>query len=73
MPEVKKIRFQVLLIAGDLDKKFKAISEIALEQIPKSMLKIVRNSGHNVHFEKPEVFLKLLNEFLSNIGKIDEL
>lgn len=69
IPEMKKIRFRVLLIAGELDTKFMVISNKALEQIPDSDLKIVQDSGHNVHFEKPKEFLKLINEFLSNIEK----
>lgn len=71
IPESKKIRFKVLLIVGDLDKKFKESSKKVVEQIPNSMLKIVPNTGHNVHFEKPEVFLKLINEFISNTGKFN--
>ena len=71
IPEILKTKFKILLIAGDLDTKFKVLSKEALEQIPNSNLKIVQNSGHNVHFEKPEVFLKLINEFLSNIEEID--
>ena len=70
IPKLIQIRFQVLLIVGDRDKKFKEISKKALEQIPHSKLKVVNDSGHNVHFEKPEVFLKLINQFLSNFETI---
>jgi len=25
---------------------------------------VIKNAGHNVHFEKPEEFVKVVNEFL---------
>jgi len=35
--------------------------------LPNSKLIIVKNCGHNVHFEKPKEFIKFLNKFLLNI------
>jgi 2-succinyl-6-hydroxy-2,4-cyclohexadiene-1-carboxylate synthase len=60
----------VLLVSGDLDSKFKAISEKANRILPNSEISIVKNCGHNVHFENPQEFLKLVNKFLLNIREL---
>jgi len=58
--------FPVLLITGDLDEKFTNINRKMLSRIPKAKHQTVMNCGHNVHLEKPEVFIKLVNDFLNN-------
>jgi 2-succinyl-6-hydroxy-2,4-cyclohexadiene-1-carboxylate synthase len=58
--------FPVLLITGDLDEKFTNINRKMLSRIPKAQHQTVMNCGHNVHLEKPEVFIKLVNDFLNN-------
>lgn len=58
---------QTLLITGKLDSKFTTIAKKADRFLPNSVLKVAQNCGHNVHLEKPEEFLKLLNQFLLNI------
>ena len=61
------IKVKVLLIAGELDKKYCMIAKEMRRKIENSEIKTVNNCGHNVHFEKPEEFLKFLNSFLINI------
>jgi 2-succinyl-6-hydroxy-2,4-cyclohexadiene-1-carboxylate synthase len=56
-----------MLIAGELDEKFVGINIKANSLLPNSELVIVKQSGHNVHFEKPKEFLKFLNRFLLNV------
>ncbi|MCB9206037.1 MAG: 2-succinyl-6-hydroxy-2,4-cyclohexadiene-1-carboxylate synthase [Ignavibacteriales bacterium] len=63
----KTINIKTLLIAGELDEKYKTTLLRADYLMPNSKLKIVNDAGHNVHLEKPEEFLKLINEFLLNI------
>jgi len=65
--DFKKFKIQVLLITGSLDCKFTSLASKANMLLPCSESKIVDDCGHNVHFEKPEEFLKLLNSFLLNI------
>jgi 2-succinyl-6-hydroxy-2,4-cyclohexadiene-1-carboxylate synthase len=67
IPYLNEFQTKVLLISGELDVKFSLITKNAHSLFPNSELKIVEECGHNVHFEKPEEFLKLLNVFLLNI------
>lgn len=62
--ELKGLKFPVLLITGELDKKFTTISKEMVKLLPNGVHYIVPGSGHNVHLEKPEHFLNLTNEFL---------
>lgn len=65
--ELNNLKIRTLLIVGELDKKFVKINNKANSLLPKSELIIIKQSGHNVHFEKPKEFLKFLNRFLLNV------
>lgn len=67
VPKLKNIDSPVLFIAGEEDKKYVEIGNKVIGEFQSSELNIVKNCGHNVHFENPEEFLKLLSSFLSNI------
>ena len=67
IPFLSHLREKCLLISGKEDIKFSKIATDANLMLPNSDLQIVDNCGHNVHFENPEEFLKLLNNFLINI------
>jgi len=43
-----------LILAGGLDKKFIDIGSRMKEKIENAQLKIIKNCGHNIHFENPE-------------------
>lgn len=64
---LSKLKVKLLFICGDLDKKYCNIGKNITQNSSKFELQIVNDCGHNVHFEKPEEFLKLLNTFLINI------
>ncbi|MGK9369271.1 2-succinyl-6-hydroxy-2,4-cyclohexadiene-1-carboxylate synthase [Melioribacter sp. Ez-97] len=66
------IDFPVLLISGSGDRKYTEISRRMNKLIRNSRHETVEGAGHNVHLEKPEVFVNLLNSYLSKIinGKI---
>lgn len=66
-PQLKDINIKVLLISGELDLKYNKINIKADSLLPNSKLIVVKNCGHNVHFEKPKEFIKFLNKFLLNI------
>jgi len=66
-PQLNRLNSQVLLVTGSLDLKFTQNSVEANKLLQNSSHQIVNDCGHNVHFEKPEEFLKLLNDFFSNI------
>jgi 2-succinyl-6-hydroxy-2,4-cyclohexadiene-1-carboxylate synthase len=57
------IKIPVLLVVGELDTKFVAINrEIAILSSQTS-LHIVKNAGHNIHFERPPEFGQLIRYF----------
>ncbi|MEE9432121.1 MAG: 2-succinyl-6-hydroxy-2,4-cyclohexadiene-1-carboxylate synthase [Melioribacteraceae bacterium] len=62
--ELEKIKIMVLLITGRLDSKFTRISKDVNSLLSNSSHIIMDGTGHNVHLEKPEEFLKFLNVFL---------
>jgi len=62
--QAEKIKTNILLITGSLDRKFTKIAKKANKLLLSSEHIIVNNAGHNVHLEKPEEFLKFLNSFL---------
>lgn len=64
---LSKLKGKLLFICGELDEKYCNIGRSITQKLPNSELQIVNDCGHNVHFEKPEEFLKLLNTFLLNI------
>ncbi len=61
LPEV---RIPTLLIAGGFDQKFAAIARALSAAHPKTQLTLVPDAGHTVHLEQPEVFDKLVLDFL---------
>ena len=62
--KLKVIDSPVLLITGELDKKFTKLNRELVQKFPNSKHIIIKNAGHNVHFEKPEEFGRSVNEFL---------
>jgi 2-succinyl-6-hydroxy-2,4-cyclohexadiene-1-carboxylate synthase len=54
----------LLLIVGELDSKFVAINQEIVNLCPQANFRIVKNSGHNVHFEQPLQYAKSLKCFL---------
>lgn len=63
---LQSLQIETLLISGELDKKFTEINSRLNSLLPNSNHKIIQNCGHNVHLEKPEEFVILLNEFLTH-------
>lgn len=60
-----KIVAPVLLIAGALDEKYTAIAQQLRGMLPDARCAIVDGAGHNVHLEKPDEFLALVDGFLT--------
>ncbi len=61
---LREIRVPTLLIAGMLDQKFTAIARAMAGALPNARLALVPDAGHTIHLEQPEVFDKLVLEFL---------
>jgi 2-succinyl-6-hydroxy-2,4-cyclohexadiene-1-carboxylate synthase len=64
--------FRTLLITGSLDEKFTAINKDMAGRIKNARHEIVQSAGHNVHLEKPKLFLNLLNDFLTQFSQLNE-
>ncbi|HLT55488.1 MAG TPA: 2-succinyl-6-hydroxy-2,4-cyclohexadiene-1-carboxylate synthase [Bacillota bacterium] len=54
----------VLLICGEEDKKFVQLNEKMNTLFPFSKLKICEKAGHAIHVENPDIFGKLVTEFI---------
>lgn len=65
--QINKISFPLLLITGANDKKFTKINCEIKKLVPTSQHITVKNTGHNVHLEKPQVFANFVNKFLKQI------
>ena len=61
---LRSIQLPILLIVGKLDPKFVAIGQKTNYLSPQFQLEIVKNTDHNVHFERPLDFVLLLSMFL---------
>ena len=66
-PKLTDLNLQTKLIVGELDTKYCETSKKVNNELSHSQLEIIKDCGHNVHLEKPEEFLKFLNQFLLNI------
>jgi len=59
-PDLGALAVPVLLIAGALDLKYSELAIAMAQQIPRATVKIIPDSGHNVHLERPAEFAELL-------------
>ncbi len=63
--QLKDITVPVLLITGELDKKFTKINSDMAKVLPKAVHSIVNNTGHNVHLENTSSFISIVNKSLN--------
>ena len=63
--DLRIIKNQCLLIAGEFDTKYQKIFSKMHKEIFSSKFVIIKNAGHNVHFENPDEFTKVIKKFLS--------
>ncbi|TWT12521.1 2-succinyl-6-hydroxy-2,4-cyclohexadiene-1-carboxylate synthase [Planomicrobium sp. CPCC 101079] len=61
---LKDLKVPVLLLAGTLDLKFKAINEEMFALLPNARLEILE-AGHAIHVEKPLEFATMVKEYLT--------
>ena len=65
--KISSLNFPVLLISGENDKKYTDINKLMKIKFPNALHSSIPDCGHNVHLEKPEVFTKLVSEFLTTV------
>lgn len=67
------IHSPVLLVSGENDPKYCGINKNLAVKLKNSQHKIIKDAGHNVHLEMPDVFTKLVLDFLNNLEINNEL
>ncbi|MCK9281228.1 MAG: 2-succinyl-6-hydroxy-2,4-cyclohexadiene-1-carboxylate synthase [Melioribacteraceae bacterium] len=66
--QLNKISVLLLLISGELDRKYCDINRKINSILDCSQLEIINGAGHNTHLEKPDEFIKLVNNFLKGLN-----
>lgn len=56
-----------LLVAGQLDRKFRRLNEMMARKIPGAALAVIPAAGHNTHLENPEAFARAVRSFLQGV------
>ena len=62
LPKLQHAKFPVRMVCGELDPKF-----LQLTQASQLDYRAVANAGHNVHADRPIVFIELVSDFVSEI------
>lgn len=62
--QLQALTIPVLLVVGELDKKFVNINKKLENRMPTGYLVIVENAGHAIHVEESDFFGKLVSEFI---------
>ena len=63
----KNINIPILLLAGEFDRKFCNIIRDMKNINNDFELSIIKNAGHNVHVEQPELYHHQITKFLTSI------
>ncbi|MCQ2559664.1 MAG: 2-succinyl-6-hydroxy-2,4-cyclohexadiene-1-carboxylate synthase [Clostridia bacterium] len=64
--QVHSLTLPILYICGKLDAKYWALGQDLAAQNPRIVLRPVAQAGHNVHLEQPEVYQKIVQNFLDS-------
>ncbi|KRN32488.1 2-succinyl-6-hydroxy-2,4-cyclohexadiene-1-carboxylate synthase [Weissella halotolerans] len=59
-PQLARLSVPARLITGALDHKFTKLAQAMVKSLPQAEHVIVAEAGHNVHFEQPQLFTKLI-------------
>jgi len=62
--KLKENKNPLLLLVGEYDEKFIAINQKMAEICENAQLKIIKNAGHNIHFENTREFVQNVKNFL---------
>lgn len=54
----------LLLLVGESDNKFQVINEQIAQQCPAAQVKIIPESGHNIHWERPQIYAQTIRDFI---------
>ncbi|GEL77920.1 2-succinyl-6-hydroxy-2,4-cyclohexadiene-1-carboxylate synthase [Tenuibacillus multivorans] len=62
---LENLGLPVCLITGELDHKFTSLNQNMVQALPIARHEVVSNVGHAVHLENPEIFGKIVMNYLS--------
>lgn len=65
--QLKSLSIPILWVVGLRDAKYVSIANSLQLSHPLSLVAIVPDAGHRVHFERSEAFCSILNSFLSSL------
>jgi 2-succinyl-6-hydroxy-2,4-cyclohexadiene-1-carboxylate synthase len=68
--DLSHLRTPLLILAGEMDLKYKRIAQEMAALSPKARLALVPDTGHNIHAENAGEYVKALRSFLTPIRKI---
>ncbi|KRN79686.1 hypothetical protein [Fructilactobacillus lindneri] len=60
--QLSQLKIPTILITGKQDIKFTNLNQKMNVLLPNSQHLSITGAGHNIHFEKPKMFTKLLNQ-----------
>lgn len=63
------IRVPTLIVVGDQDQPFLAPCEYMAKKIPGARLEVIRGAGHSANLDQPEVFNRVLLDFLDALPR----
>lgn len=58
--KLNRVRVPLILLVGELDRKFRLINTKIVRQNHHIQLKIIAQCGHNIHFETPRQFANII-------------
>jgi pimeloyl-ACP methyl ester carboxylesterase len=61
------LRVPTLIVVGDQDQPFVAPSEYMAKKIPGARLAVIPGAGHSSNLDQPEIFNRVLGEFLAGL------
>ncbi|RAK21074.1 2-succinyl-6-hydroxy-2,4-cyclohexadiene-1-carboxylate synthase [Anoxybacillus vitaminiphilus] len=61
---LSELKMPTLLICGELDEKFCRIASEMARFMPNAVVSQISDSGHAIHVEQPEIFAKIVDEFI---------
>jgi 2-succinyl-6-hydroxy-2,4-cyclohexadiene-1-carboxylate synthase len=61
---LSELKMPTLLMCGELDEKFCRIAFEMAELMPNAVISQISDSGHAIHVEQPEIFAKIVDEFI---------
>lgn len=67
-PALGHLEIPVLAVCGEKDLKFRRIAEAMAAQSTRVAVQVMAGCGHNVHFEHPDAYTRVLRGFLEGVA-----